>query len=635
MGEYKTGDYKISDIYQGGYSSLDPSNNYIAAGALGMTTDPRTANILQEVSTKLSSGVKQIEISAVSPEVFDAMPKQHLKEVNRLSKLTGIDVSLHAPVIDVSGIDPRSGFSESERELSERKVTEALLRAKELNPDGSIPVTFHSAEGIPGSQLLPPSERKEEEKYRRLIVINKETGKMAPLEPETKYYPEMKELKPGTREKLRRGEIKPQELREKHYERIPLEKGKRESPEKRIGILNDTEWDNSLSQTFFNQERAQEILGKNQVQIQHVLKELNEMQKTEGRIDPRVFSPKQIQAYNSMITAQNYLQDVHQQANTLFSKAYKFGNEHQREILKAYSEQFRKDMEKSPHDPFIQARAMQDLINNMKSPQVTPEMYVPIEGFAVEKSSKTFGNAAFNAYKKFKDKAPTLVIENPPVGSALSTGEDIKKIVEESREKFIERAMNPDDRKLPKDQRGLGMSESQARKEAEKIIGATWDVGHINMLRKYGYSEEEIVKETEKIAPYLKHVHLSDNFGFEHTELPMGMGNVPLKKMMEKLGKKGVEAKKVIEAAHWWQHFKAPPFQEVLEAVGSPVYSMKMAPFWYQAAGLQEGYFSGYGQMLPQINYETFGAGFSQLPQELGGQMPGAKGSRMSGRPME
>ena len=594
MVEYKIGGYKIPDIYQGGYSSLDPSNNYIAAGAMGMTTDPRTANILQEVSTKLSSGVKQIEISAVSPEIFDAMPKQHLKEVNRLSKLTGIDVSLHAPVMDVSGIDPRSGFSESERELSERKVTEALLRAKELNPDGSIPVTFHSAEGVPGSQLLPPSQRKEGEEYKRLIVINKETGRLAPLEPDIQYIPGTEKLKP---------------------ERHP--------PEQRLKILNKTEWDNSLNQVFFNQERAQEILGKNQVQIQHILEDLNAMQKVKGRIDPRIFSPKQIQAYNNMITVQNYLQDVHQQANTLFSKAYEFGDEHQKEILKAYSEQLRKDIEKNPHDPFVQARAMQDFINNMKSPQITPEMYVPIEGFAVEKSSQTFGNAAFNAYKKFKDKAPILVIENPPAGLALSTGEDIKKIIEESRKHFVKKAVSD------------GMSESQAREEAEKIIGATWDVGHINMLRKYGYSEEEIVKETEKVAPYVKHVHLSDNFGFEHTELPMGMGNVPLKKMMEKLGEKGVEAKKVIEAAHWWQHFKTPPFQEVLEAVGSPVYSMKMAPYWNQAAGLQEGYFSGYGQMLPQINYETFGAGFSQLPQELGGQVPGAKGGRMSGRPME
>lgn len=617
---YKIGGYKISDIYQGGYSSLEPPNKYVTAGTLGMTTDPRVANVLQEVSTKLSSGAKQIEISAVSPEVFDSMPKQQLKEVNRLSKLTGIDVSIHGPVINISGIN-QQGFSEAEREAAERRVADTLLRSKELNPEGNIPVNFHSGEGLPGSQPLPPSERKKEEGYRRLIVVNKDSGKMAPLEPEIKYYPEMKELKPGIREKLKRGEIKPQELTEKHYERIPLEKGKLESPEKRLEILNASEWDNSLSQVFFNQERAQEILGKNQVQIQHILEKMRQIQEIKGKIDEEDFSPQQIKAYNDMTAAENYLQDVHQQANALFSKAYEFGDEHQREILKAYSEDFRKDTEKNKSDPFSYSQAMQKLINNMK--KITPNMWVPIEDFAVEKSSQTFGNAAFESYKKFGSKAPVLVIENPPAGFALSTGEDIKNIVEASRKQFVEKAKKE------------GISEGEAKRQAEKLIGATWDVGHINMLRRYGYTEEDIVKETKKIAPYLKHIHLSDNFGFEHTELPMGMGNVPLKEMMEKLGKKGFESKKIIEAAQWWQHFKTPPFQEVLEGVGSPVYSMKMAPYWNQAAGLYEGYFSGYGQMLPQMHYETFGAGFSQLPSELGGQMPGARGNRMSGRPME
>ena len=85
------------------------------------------------------------------------------------------------------------------------------------------------------------------------------------------------------------------------------------------------------------------------------------------------------------------------------------------------------------------------------------------------------------------------------------------------------------------------------------------------MLRRYGYTEEEIIKETEKVAPLVKHVHLSDNFGFEHTELPMGMGNVPLKEMMEKLGEKGFDAKKIIEAGAWWQHFRTPPFRKALK----------------------------------------------------------------------
>ena len=81
------GDYKISDIYQGGDSSLNPSYGSVftgyrtGAGELGLSTDPRTANILQEVSSKLSSGVKNIEVEAVSPEVFDAIPKQQLKDL--------------------------------------------------------------------------------------------------------------------------------------------------------------------------------------------------------------------------------------------------------------------------------------------------------------------------------------------------------------------------------------------------------------------------------------------------------------------------------------------------------------------------------------------------------------------------
>ncbi|MEK6827612.1 MAG: hypothetical protein AABX99_03970, partial [Nanoarchaeota archaeon] len=81
--------------------------------------------------------------------------------------------------------------------------------------------------------------------------------------------------------------------------------------------------------------------------------------------------------------------------------------------------------------------------------------------------------------------------------------------------------------------------------------------------------------------------------------------------------------------------FKTPPFKETLKAFGSPIYSMQMAPYWNQSQGLQQDYFGGYGQMLPKTNYEMFGAGFSHLPSELGGQRPGAEGSRMSGKGME
>jgi hypothetical protein len=242
----------------------------------------------------------------------------------------------------------------------------------------------------------------------------------------------------------------------------------------------------------------------------------------------------------------------------------------------------------------------------------------------LSKSAETFANAAFHGYSKFKDKAPVVSIENPPAGTAgFSRAEDLQKVVNASRAKFVDKAVSE------------GMNKKEAENQAERLIGVTWDVGHINMLRKYGFSEKDVVEESKKVAPFVKHVHLSDNFGLEHTELPMGMGNVPMKEIMEHLGEKGFEAAKIIEAGNWWQHFKSPPFQETLSAFGSPIYGMKMAPYWNQAGGFEQGYFTGYGQMLPQTNYETFGAGFSQLPMELGGQRQGGRGSRMSGRPME
>ena len=62
---------------------------------------------------------------------------------------------------------------------------------------------------------------------------------------------------------------------------------------------------------------------------------------------------------------------------------------------------------------------------------------------------------------------------------------------------------------------------------------------------------------------------------------------------------------------------------------------MTMGPYWNQIGGYQQGYFGGYGAMLPQKNFQTFGAGFSQLPSELGGNIPTTGQNRLSGTPME
>tara|TARA_B100001971_G_scaffold64358_1_gene59205 strand:- start:4687 stop:6519 length:1833 start_codon:yes stop_codon:yes gene_type:complete len=607
-------DYEIKDIYQGGYDSLNPfpnlspSNYPVQAGSLALTTLPTTANQVKEVSAKLSSGVKQIELALISPEIFDSIPQQHLKEINRVSKLTGAEISVHGPVMDSTGIT-QQGFSELNRKDAERRFTQTIERSHEIDPKGNILVNFHSAEGIPGTEYeVTPDGKK---KMKKLIIVNRETGKIAPIEEEEKYDPRLEGLE------------------------------KKRSFKQELKDLNATEWDNSLSAAIFNQENAEKILENIYPYVREIYPAIMK--------NPELVESLPQQSKDILARAQNaqeYINQAEITANSLFNRAYKYGTKEQQEELKKLAKEYRKvsgikkeGQEYSSeeiikvHDPKNKSRTVNLLLGGLQN--IVPDMYIPIEKFAVEQSAKTFGNTAFNSYKKFKDNAPIVTIENPPAGFAISTGEDLRNLIKESRKQFVESAIKP------KNDGGLNLSEAAAKKQAEKLIGATWDVGHINMIRKQGLGEKEILEESKKIAPFVKHVHLSDNFGFEHTELPMGMGNVPTKEIMKRLGKKGFEAKKVIEAAQWWQHFspqgqpQESPLNPTLAAFGTPMHSTGEGPYWNQAVGFQQDYLGGYGNINPGIHHQTFGAGFSQLPVELGGQMPGAQGSRVSGNPME
>ena len=588
-------DYTIENIYQGGYSDFSSPTKLSEAGALGMTPDPRKAKIVKDASSKIASGAKHMELVLVSPQVVDAIPKQQLAEARRLGELTGVEFSVHGPVIDTTGVDQRAGFSELNREASERRIIDTLERSHEISPTGKIPVVFHSGEGIPGSDWKTLGHGEEERQAQKLIVISRDSGKMIPIEEERKFYPGQKEI----------------------VEDIM-------TPEQGLKSMNATEWSNSLAQVEFQRENAERILEDVHPIFQGVFMDI-----MAGKKDPSTLNVDEQHQLNKIYSAGEYTHQADLSIRGLFDKAYKnCKDEKDKEILSKLSENYGKDLgirkdgkrEIKSISPTVQSSAMINLLQGLS--QLTPELYVPIEEFAVEQSSKTFGNAALAAYQKYGDKSPLVTIENPPAGFGLSTAKDLKDLVVASRNHFVEKAVEE------------GISKKEAEKQSEKLIAATWDLGHINMLRGKGFTEEEIIKETETIAPFVNHVHLSDNFGMEHTELPMGMGNVPMKEMMEKLGQKGFEAKKIIEAGNWWQHFQSSPFQETLEEMGSTMYSTGTGPYWSQAPGLHQNYAGGFGNMLPQTHYGLFGAGFSQLPTELGGSA-GATGGRMSGRGME
>lgn len=591
MGE---GDYRINNIYQGGYSSLKPETYSpdglytgfnIPSSQLGTTTRVDTANQLGEVIDRLNQGIIPIEVGSVMPEVFEAIPKEQFKEINRMAKLTGAKISVHAPIVEPSGIGDQ-GWDEASRQLAEKQLISVIDRTAPMNEKGSMPITIHSSAKIPGIEYrITPEGKKVEEK---IYAINRETGKITTvLKREEKFLP-------GTEEMLK-GKAKPY------------------SPVEELDKLNNSEWDNSISQLMHHKEDADKIMSENldiipkkilQDVIQDPVKKLP------------LLDPVYQQAYHKILSTDQFLHDTHALLNSLFHKAYKYGTKDDKEKLLKASKNFGESLEQNPSLPG-KSQAIGNLLNTLKG--VHPTLYETAEDFALDKSAKTFANVALYGLEKYQDKAPVINIENVP-GLAFSHSEELDRLIKETRRQFIETAVSK------------GYSKSKAEQEAEKLIGITLDIGHLNIARKEGFTEKDLLNEVKALAKNVKHVHLSDNFGSEHIELPIGMGNVPAKEILAELEKAGYTGRNILEAAHFVQHFKKSPMPYLFEAFGSPIYGG--GPSWNQTTGLIEGYSGGFGEMLPQTHYQIFGAGFAQLPKELGGSLTG-QGSRMSGRPME
>ena len=129
----------------------------------------------------------------------------------------------------------------------------------------------------------------------------------------------------------------------------------------------------------------------------------------------------------------------------------------------------------------------------------------------------------------------------------------------------------------------------------------------------------------------VKHVHITDNFGYTDAHLAPGMGNVPNKEVMEGLMEKGYEGRAIVEAGGFINAFKTSAFPYSLETLDSPIYKYEMEPSWEE--NMYSHYSMGHGEILPELHHRSlYGGGFASLPRELGGQMGGDR-SRFAGTP--
>ncbi len=588
------------NIFEGGYSSFNPQYGaYVGyrlePGKIGSPTSIQTANQIAEVAARIKEGVKNVELQPISQDVFEQIPEAQMREISALMRLTGVKPSLHAPMIDPAGFGEKGWGGEEARREAERRLLSVVMRSHELDRDGKMPITIHPTAGIPGMEY--EAEKQGEDmifKPKKMIIINKETGQLNPIELEAKYRIGY------TKEKLRKGETP--------------------SPEEELEIINHSEWAQKLTNMQFYQKEVDEMLGNSPLALKDDFgKEINE-----ELMKSIVQDPEKRESFMRMQKAEGFISHIGASLNSVFERAYKFGTPEQKEELEGISEQYLEAQKKIGRRILGSTLKRRELLDQTISQiakiteDTPPQLYVPVEDFAMGKASQTLGNVAYGAYKEYKDKAPIISVENIFPGWIFSKSEKLKELIEKSKSQFVDNATKN------------GMEKKKAEKKADELIGVTWDVGHLNMIRKAGFTEKEIVSETEKIAKLVKHVHMTDNFGFSDSHLPPGMGNVPIRKIMEKLEKEGFSGRTIIEAGGFVQQFKKSPHPFVLSAFGSPIYGMKAQPYWNQMAGTQGNYFASPLAYMPEKHFSIYGGGFSSLPQEVGGVIPGTQ-SRFSG----
>jgi len=625
--------------------SLDSKYYFSSAKRIGATTSPQSPNQIGELTSRLNQGLKAVELGAMNQRLLDQVPKEHFNEIRRLNKLTGAEASLHAPIqdLDLAGFT-QQGWDEFERKATVNKLSSALSRAHQMDPEGNTPVTVHAGgtfaqrwqkEGLKTEEGEPIKDARSE-----MVMVNQDSGQVQLAKYKEKEYF-------GGRKVIWTPELTKDTLNRNEWDREKLQ------------IM---QWKKGM---FEVQDRTQEHLAK----INYP--ELKYAEQQEEKLNKKILTEKERQQlrsmekeikYNEDFVEESYhnmrslMEDMHNRFEKYSVKEGNEGLEYRKfkkiiepdmkkefeqgkkgidkakkeyiEVIrqvdkiksKELSEELKEKLQKKQKIYMDSYTQQTESISKYMAKMPEPETWTSVEEFSKKKVSDSVSEAALNSWKKYGEKSPLISLENIYPEMALSRADALKETVEKAREKLADLLVKKEK-----------LSQKKAEQTAEKLIGVTWDVGHIYMLKKYGYSDEDIQEEAKKIAPYVKHAHLTDNFGFEDSHLPPGLGEVNIKEQLKELEKAGFKGRQIVEAGEFVANFKETPHLYALSNLNSPLYAEKTSPYWQQIWDTYGAYSSGFGEMMPQKYFDLYGApGFAQLPTAFGGSARAPERGRLA-----
>lgn len=283
---------------------------------------------------------------------------------------------------------------------------------------------------------------------------------------------------------------------------------------------------------------------------------------------------------------------------------------------------------------------------------------MPVDVYAKKQTAKSYAEAGIHAmdqslHNKNAKKDIFIAPENifPEMGYGSHPEELIelvqdarKKMVEMLSEKYIEDPHARFDQELTEGKKHklvpnpnfMGMSKKEAEKYANKHIKATLDTQHLGMWWKHfqpkaGETRDQRKKRFDKWymeqidkmdkAGVIGHIHAVDGMGGGHHHLPVGQGDMPIKKALEFLKKKGFKGTMVSEGHGEEQFFgKGRMMTQTWKNLGSPIvgvgYAMGAPQSW---TDVHHGYFRSmqspyfvFGSYSPSNDWQLW----SQVPME-------------------
>ncbi|MEK6835523.1 MAG: hypothetical protein AABX55_00675, partial [Nanoarchaeota archaeon] len=446
--------------FKKGYNG-NMDSTYIPQYALGAPTSVQTANQIAEATARLNAGVYGVDLALIDERIFESVPKQHFKEIDRLMKLTGAKASIHGPIVDLAGFT-QQGWQEETRKENERKINYYMDMAHELDAQGNTPLNFHINTAVPGENRRKLTE----EEYKKLSseekksvneinyldgrkgyeiteaigIVDRDTGQLNQLRREVKQYPGGPQVW---------------------------------TPERRLESLNQTEWDKSKLNVFQLQQQKAEVEDRKLAVEREILPLRYGYEKsvlTEEEKARLVQLEKAAQLWKGHIHELN--QHVEMGLREIYNDLKYISKEEKDEIRKEHNidvdrvienmgEKYKEDQKRileflstkkarSPEEAERireglrvlqdeQYKELQRGLNSLDEIHIIPQKFIPTNELAREKTAETVANVVYESYKKYKDNTPILLLENLSPEGTLGSAQDLINAVEESRTRFTQK----------------------------------------------------------------------------------------------------------------------------------------------------------------------------------------------------